>query len=83
MKSRDMWISARQVNFKDRLPNGQGYDNSSSNKIINLTNKKWPGGTSKIKNCLHNRQAGVQVVLALQIDENIIWFWQVLEKEDY
>ena len=67
-----MWISARQVNFKDRLPNGQESDNSPSNKIITFTNKKWPAGASKIKNCFDNRQAGVQVVLALQIDENII-----------
>ena len=78
-----MWISAGQVNFKDRLPNGQGYENSSSNKIINLYKQKVAWGARKIKNCLHYRQAGVQVVLALQIDENIIWFWQLLEKEDY
>ena len=78
-----MWISARQVIFKNRLPNGQGSDNSFSNKIINLYKQKVAWGASKIKNCLHNRQAGVQVVLALQIDENMIWFWQLLEKEDY
>ena len=52
-------------------------------KSLTFTNKKWPAGASKIKNCLHKRQAGVQVVLALQIDENIIWFWKLLEKEDY
>ena len=78
-----MWISAGPVDFKNHLPNGQGYDNSSSNNIINLTNKKWPGGASKIENCLYNGQARVKLFLALQIDENIIWFWQLLEKEDY
>ena len=41
-------------------------------KSLTFTNKKWPAGASNIKNCLHNRQAGVQVVLALKIDENII-----------
>ena len=67
-----MWISAGQVDFKNHLPNGQGYDNSSSNKIINLTNKKWPGGASKIEKSLYNGQARVKLFLALQIDENVI-----------
>jgi len=36
-----------------------------------------------MENFLPKGQARVQVFLALQIDENIIWFWQLLEKDDY
>ena len=51
---------------------GKGLTTHFQTKSLTYTNKKWPGGARKIKNCLHNRQAEVQVVLALQIDENII-----------
>ena len=62
---------------------GKSLTTHRQTKSFTFTNKKWPGGQAKLRTACTTDKLELKLFLALQIDENIIWFWKLLEKEVY